>query len=315
MFLLLVFSLCFFWVLFFSWYFFFFNDTATTEIYTLSLHDALPISTVRLEGTPKLVCSRPTRSSTSGSTAATRSRWLSACRPRVGYQSCATPPRASGLNPLGTTSAALGKRAWNLNAIGIIDCAVAPQPWRNTNRCFAGCSGVGAKRKTRPEDIGRIVTSPWPFCKLIQIPSQVPHANQQISNGFLGVGQTLLGVRAARQGSDAARHGGRPVAGPGLDQRADQPVEQRVLQRHPGQAARRFLPAARQVHAARVRRHRSGRVPAVPAPDAADRMAQLAQRALPRRLAARARLLPAAAPRSWHRQPGPAHRGRPEAVR
>src|SRR2546429_1653819 len=27
------------------YYFFFFNDTATTEIYTLSLHDALPIST------------------------------------------------------------------------------------------------------------------------------------------------------------------------------------------------------------------------------------------------------------------------------
>src|SRR2546430_15410025 len=27
-----------------SHYFFFFNDTATTEIYTLSLHDALPIS-------------------------------------------------------------------------------------------------------------------------------------------------------------------------------------------------------------------------------------------------------------------------------
>src|SRR3712207_9328019 len=25
------------------WHFFFFNDTATTEIYTLSLHDALPI--------------------------------------------------------------------------------------------------------------------------------------------------------------------------------------------------------------------------------------------------------------------------------
>src|SRR5579883_3667541 len=28
----------------FSVFFFFFNDTATTEIYTLSLHDALPIS-------------------------------------------------------------------------------------------------------------------------------------------------------------------------------------------------------------------------------------------------------------------------------
>src|SRR5256885_9199734 len=32
---MLIFHLCFF--------FFFFNDTATTEIYTLSLHDALPI--------------------------------------------------------------------------------------------------------------------------------------------------------------------------------------------------------------------------------------------------------------------------------
>src|SRR3712207_9250726 len=28
-------------------FFFFFNDTATTEIYTLSLHDALPISNLR----------------------------------------------------------------------------------------------------------------------------------------------------------------------------------------------------------------------------------------------------------------------------
>src|SRR5882762_9164134 len=30
--------------LFLSFFFFFFNDTATTEIYTLSLHDALPIT-------------------------------------------------------------------------------------------------------------------------------------------------------------------------------------------------------------------------------------------------------------------------------
>ena len=37
---------CFFFFCFcvFSFFFFFFNDTATTEIYTLSLHDALPIS-------------------------------------------------------------------------------------------------------------------------------------------------------------------------------------------------------------------------------------------------------------------------------
>src|SRR6478672_8538808 len=31
-------------------FFFFFNDTATTEIYTLSLHDALPISVRRRQG-------------------------------------------------------------------------------------------------------------------------------------------------------------------------------------------------------------------------------------------------------------------------
>src|SRR5256885_16635755 len=30
----------------FGFFFFFFNDTATTEIYTLSLHDALPICSV-----------------------------------------------------------------------------------------------------------------------------------------------------------------------------------------------------------------------------------------------------------------------------
>src|SRR5258706_4860046 len=33
-------------------FFFFFNDTATTEIYTLSLHDALPISISRLKPGP-----------------------------------------------------------------------------------------------------------------------------------------------------------------------------------------------------------------------------------------------------------------------
>src|SRR3712207_9135240 len=32
------------WLSSFFLFFFFFNDTATTEIYTLSLHDALPIS-------------------------------------------------------------------------------------------------------------------------------------------------------------------------------------------------------------------------------------------------------------------------------
>src|SRR6478672_13787853 len=34
--------------------FFFFNDTATTEIYTLSLHDALPIASSALSTRPRL---------------------------------------------------------------------------------------------------------------------------------------------------------------------------------------------------------------------------------------------------------------------
>src|SRR5258708_28623577 len=41
--------------------FFFFNDTATTEIYTLSLHDALPICQaleLQRQGTPIVMCGR-----------------------------------------------------------------------------------------------------------------------------------------------------------------------------------------------------------------------------------------------------------------
>src|SRR2546422_4486239 len=49
-------------------FFFFFNDTATTEIYTLSLHDALPISS-------SAACSN----ATSARRAAT---WWSLCRDR-----------------------------------------------------------------------------------------------------------------------------------------------------------------------------------------------------------------------------------------
>src|SRR5438034_8351803 len=39
--------------------FFFFNDTATTEIYTLSLHDALPISHTSRSGCPPSAHARP----------------------------------------------------------------------------------------------------------------------------------------------------------------------------------------------------------------------------------------------------------------
>src|SRR5260370_16829119 len=49
-----------------AFFFFFFNDTATTEIYTLSLHDALPISTMSpptvATGNSTLTASRTVRS-------------------------------------------------------------------------------------------------------------------------------------------------------------------------------------------------------------------------------------------------------------
>src|SRR5216684_5272972 len=43
-------------VLFTHFFFFFFNDTATTEIYTLSLHDALPISPRRTPLARTTIC-------------------------------------------------------------------------------------------------------------------------------------------------------------------------------------------------------------------------------------------------------------------
>src|SRR3712207_9164271 len=43
---------------------FFFNDTATTEIYTLSLHDALPISVIRSVATHQPLQPFPSRTRT-----------------------------------------------------------------------------------------------------------------------------------------------------------------------------------------------------------------------------------------------------------
>src|SRR2546427_1494940 len=49
--------------------FFFFNDTATTEIYTLSLHDALPISSGRARRAP---AAAPSHRALPGASAAPR---------------------------------------------------------------------------------------------------------------------------------------------------------------------------------------------------------------------------------------------------
>src|SRR3712207_9270412 len=66
--------------------FFFFNDTATTEIYTLSLHDALPIS-APLVGWPRAWSHRSwlTRSASAATRPRARSRapwWVSSSSTR-----------------------------------------------------------------------------------------------------------------------------------------------------------------------------------------------------------------------------------------
>src|SRR2546430_13463714 len=55
-------------------FFFFFNDTATTEIYTLSLHDALPISWSPFFTTSSVRSVRPCRSSEMWSSPSTPGR-------------------------------------------------------------------------------------------------------------------------------------------------------------------------------------------------------------------------------------------------
>src|SRR3712207_9403443 len=64
-------------------FFFFFNDTATTEIYTLSLHDALPIS-----GDPESVERPPPNVSMSASPIRMRHRGAR----RFWLRNCADPP-------------------------------------------------------------------------------------------------------------------------------------------------------------------------------------------------------------------------------
>src|SRR5438132_6724314 len=58
--------------------FFFFNDTATTEIYTLSLHDALPILARLLSNR----CDRPAPASTSSSPISICPKWTVGPSPR-----------------------------------------------------------------------------------------------------------------------------------------------------------------------------------------------------------------------------------------
>src|SRR6266576_3883125 len=67
-----------------DFFFFFFNDTATTEIYTLSLHDALPISPLGralVEATPVIdAAARMLRSRSEEHTSELQSRRDLVCR-------------------------------------------------------------------------------------------------------------------------------------------------------------------------------------------------------------------------------------------
>src|SRR2546429_7253300 len=74
-------------------FFFFFNDTATTEIYTLSLHDALPICRCSAASTTRWAssrrrppCSRTTRRCTSSwSTSDRKSTRLNSSHGYISY--------------------------------------------------------------------------------------------------------------------------------------------------------------------------------------------------------------------------------------
>src|SRR6266496_6868647 len=137
---------------FFYFLFFFFNDTATTEIYTLSLHDALPISTLpttnRTNAAPsvywRVLASRPSsrRSRRSNGLPPWRRRW---------------PKRSSITFCVGITSedtAFITYSAWpstsDMNAV--------------TRSITTRCSGV-ASADIRP------APSPWPRTTLTSSPS------------------------------------------------------------------------------------------------------------------------------------------------
>src|SRR3989441_12339230 len=103
-----------------SVYFFFFNDTATTEIYTLSLHDALPISTRTVARTACCRCVWHPRRSLSCCAAtrppAVRTAWRSISSSSVWKTARASPPGSPSSPTAGTccytASTKSGGRCW-----------------------------------------------------------------------------------------------------------------------------------------------------------------------------------------------------------
>src|ERR687887_376411 len=107
--------------------FFFFNDTATTEIYTLSLHDALPIYTA----IPASAVCPADRPILSHRTAASWNGW-SPSTSNTRYQAA----EAAGLMPDEIRKL---KLKWALGFPGDVTAFAAPAVWNGT--LFVGSAG------------------------------------------------------------------------------------------------------------------------------------------------------------------------------
>src|SRR6478736_4518770 len=125
MFFFFLYDLC---SVFFS-FFFFFNDTATTEIYTLSLHDALPISPSGPSnaGSPTIGIARTSALTSHGWSVTTRSCTLGNLLRSLGRAPRAAPPGQWSAVYFGS-GASGRRRAW----------------------LFRDARGRGARRRGRP---------------------------------------------------------------------------------------------------------------------------------------------------------------------
>src|SRR2546425_7820192 len=110
--------------------FFFFNDTATTEIYTLSLHDALPI----LFRETRRADPRPSRRRPPARAPAASRRCLSRGPPRGGSRTRRSRPwhsrRAAGGAPRRLVGARRNRSARRLRARSSAPCSGGPRSVR-----------------------------------------------------------------------------------------------------------------------------------------------------------------------------------------
>src|SRR3989441_1602258 len=105
-------------------FFFFFNDTATTEIYTLSLHDALPISLAASAHRPR----RCSSAASSGESLSRTARWGRASA------RCSSPPGrpAQGL-PRGRRARS-EEHTSELQSLAYLVCRLLLEKKKNTDR-------------------------------------------------------------------------------------------------------------------------------------------------------------------------------------